>query len=137
MAYSLFSHLSEDAHLKWLNEFHRIIKPNGLIFLTIRQKKFLENIEDMIIYDDPVYNYARKLKNTFINDEIKIQYDEGYYIFVPTDSGIGLTNDFYGDSVIPDKYIYRVWSEYFDIVEHYDDPQKLPHAFICLRKRKK
>jgi len=44
MAYSLFSHLSENAHLAWLKEFLRIIKPNGLIFLTIRKLSFLTNL---------------------------------------------------------------------------------------------
>jgi SAM-dependent methyltransferase len=44
MAYSLFSHLSEKAHLAWLSEYFRILKHGGLLFLTIRQQFFLTNL---------------------------------------------------------------------------------------------
>ncbi len=40
-AYSAFTHLSEAAHLAWLLEYKRILKPGGLLFLTVRQRSFL------------------------------------------------------------------------------------------------
>jgi hypothetical protein len=46
-----------------------------------------------------------------------------------------MTNDFYGDTVIPTKYIYSKWVKWFDIIEHYEDPSKLQQAFICLKKK--
>ena len=44
-AYSVFSHLSEDAHRRWLGEFHRILKPGGLLVLTTRDREFINYCE--------------------------------------------------------------------------------------------
>ena len=35
-AYSVFSHLSEQACRAWMAEFHRILKPGGVVGLTTR-----------------------------------------------------------------------------------------------------
>ncbi len=40
--YSVFSHLSEEAHDRWLSEFHRILGPGGLLFATTWPRHYLE-----------------------------------------------------------------------------------------------
>jgi ubiquinone/menaquinone biosynthesis C-methylase UbiE len=40
-AYSVFSHLSEPAHLAWLGEFQRILKRGGLAILTTRSREYI------------------------------------------------------------------------------------------------
>ena len=40
-AYSVFSHLSEAAHLAWLGEFRRILRPGGLLVATTRPRDFI------------------------------------------------------------------------------------------------
>lgn len=37
---SLFTHLSEENHHAWLNELHRILKPDGIAFLTTQGKAY-------------------------------------------------------------------------------------------------
>jgi SAM-dependent methyltransferase len=135
MAYSLFSHLSEDAHLLWLKEFLRILRQDGLLFLSIRQQSFLSFYQNLILNNN-ASDYEKYLSNIFGNSSIQDRYNNGEYIYNPTGGGPGLSNDFYGDTVIPDKYINTRWLELFDIVEHYDDPSRLPQAFICLRPKK-
>lgn len=39
--FSVFSHLSENSHLKFLAEFYRILKPGGLLIATTRPRKFI------------------------------------------------------------------------------------------------
>ena len=31
--------------------------------------------------------------------------------------------------------LHNEWRKWFDIVEHYDDPSKLPQAFICIKPK--
>ena len=37
---SIFTHLSEQMHYDWFNELHRILKPEGIIFLTTQGNNF-------------------------------------------------------------------------------------------------
>jgi len=43
------------------------------------------------------------------------------------------TNDFYGDTVLPPKYIRKHWTEHFTIVDMVDDLKRLAQAFIVLQ----
>jgi ubiquinone/menaquinone biosynthesis C-methylase UbiE len=40
--FSVFSHVSEGAHERWLVEFHRLLKPGGMFFATTRGRDFIE-----------------------------------------------------------------------------------------------
>ena len=42
--YSVFSHLSEDIHREWLDEFARILKPGGLLVATTQPREFIESV---------------------------------------------------------------------------------------------
>ncbi len=44
-ALSVFSHLLEDAHLKWLEEFSRILKPGGVFIATTWGREFITHCE--------------------------------------------------------------------------------------------
>ena len=43
-AYSVFTHLPEDAHLAWLAELARIVKPGGLVLLTTQGRRIVEHV---------------------------------------------------------------------------------------------
>jgi len=134
MAYSLFSHLSEEAHLAWLSEYYRILKPDGLLFLTIRQQFFLTNLGKSIGIGN-VDKYELYLLEKLGNNSVLERFNNGEYIFHPSGGGKEMTKDFYGDTVIPTSYILSKWVNLFDIIEHYEDPNKLYQAFICLKKK--
>ena len=135
MAYSLFSHLSEDAHLAWLKEFLRILKPDGLLFLTLRQQSFLTGLKELSIENGDISDYEKRLVDNLATDSIQESFNSGEYIYHPTGGGYKMAHDFYGETVIPDEYIHKRWGEWFDVVEHYDDTQRLPQAFICLKPK--
>lgn len=44
-SYSVFSHLSEKACVAWMSEFHRILKPGGLVAFTTRHETFFDFCE--------------------------------------------------------------------------------------------
>jgi len=46
-AYSVFSHLNEDTHLKWIEEFSRILKAGGLLLVTTQARRFIDFCESL------------------------------------------------------------------------------------------
>lgn len=43
---SIFTHLSEEAHNKWLSELTRVLRKGGVLFLTLHGEGFLEKLTD-------------------------------------------------------------------------------------------
>lgn len=134
-AYSVFSHLSESAHLDWLKEFQRILKPNGMVFITLRQKEFLVNHQRLRGMEG-ISPYNKALTDFFGDSNTMLpQYDAGEYIYLARGGGGVLTNDFYGDTVIPPRYIEKAWPEYFKVMDLFDDPSRLAQALIVLTNK--
>lgn len=42
---SIFTHLSKAAHETWLNELHRVLRQNGILFLTLHGDVFMDKLE--------------------------------------------------------------------------------------------
>jgi cyclopropane fatty-acyl-phospholipid synthase-like methyltransferase len=40
-AYSVFTHLPENVHIKWIQEFSRLLKPGGILVITTQPRKFI------------------------------------------------------------------------------------------------
>lgn len=117
-AYSVYSHLSEDAHLKWLLEFKRILKPGGILIVTSRGREFIINCEESRQNPNLPF-YAKELVNCF-NDYEKclLEYDEGKFMFEPVGGGGVREDSFYGESCIPEKYVLNNWSKIFKKLEY-------------------
>jgi SAM-dependent methyltransferase len=50
---SIFTHLSREAHEAWLNELIRVLKPGGIIFITLHGDSFREKLtpQEKVIFD--------------------------------------------------------------------------------------
>jgi SAM-dependent methyltransferase len=46
-AQSVFTHLSEELQLKWLAEFHRILKTDGLLYVTTHGRQFIHKLNEV------------------------------------------------------------------------------------------
>ena len=130
-AYSVFTHLSEEAVNSWLDEFHRILKPGGVFIFTLRQKNFLEIFKQDVSASSP---YVQGLAKFFGGDEMLKKYDAGEYMYLPSGGGRELTNDFYGDAVIPERYVRKIFAKKFEIQEMFDDNRRIPLLAFCALK---
>jgi SAM-dependent methyltransferase len=117
MAYSVFSHLREDAHWAWLREVRRLLRAGSIAVLTTRDRAIFDYAASVRRAGD-VPIHARGMQTAFGDiDETKYRYDAGEYIFdIPQSTGP--LQEIYGEAVIPCQYVEREWTKIFTHVEY-------------------
>jgi ubiquinone/menaquinone biosynthesis C-methylase UbiE len=134
-AYSVFSHLSERAHLEWLTEFTRILKPGGLAVLTTRPREFVLTCAAARAAGEQAawaQGTVLAFKNT---EEVLARYDRGEYVFEPMSGGDVLDESFFGETCIPRRYVENHWTRLFEVLEYLDDRSQCLQNVIVVRKR--
>ena len=124
-AYSVFSHLAEEMHLRWLDEFVRLLRPGGVAALSIRPRHFILACERM----------RREGQKTILTkmfpdtDAALSAYDRGEHVFTSfapdATTGGGERRAFLA------AYVEREWAKRFEIVG-WNKSEKQP--FVLLRK---
>jgi ubiquinone/menaquinone biosynthesis C-methylase UbiE len=133
-AYSVFSHLSEPAHLQWIGEFSRILKPGGLLVATTQPRSFIEFCRSLHgrTHESSWHN---TLSNSFLDAGAAfLEYDSGRFVFSATGGGPALPNSFYGEALIPREYVEREWTKHFIFRDFVDDRNRQPQALIVMQK---
>lgn len=128
-AYSVFTHLSEEAALKWVAEFHRILKPGGIVVATVWPERFLDFCERLkTVGTDSVWK--KVISNAFDPiDRSRQEYRNGHFIW----RGLGASST-YGDALIPYDYISKEFSKYLKVAHYFDRPAILHQALTVLKK---
>jgi SAM-dependent methyltransferase len=116
-AYSIFTHYEEELHKKWLAELHRLLKPGGILILTVHGETILgrcekeEDIRIAMSFGDRNY---QEIKNKF--------YSHGYVFYKCYDSQHlekgGLDAAIFGISFISREYIQEHWTRQFELLEY-------------------
>ena len=134
-AYSVFSHLSESVHIKWLREIRRVLKLGGVFVGTTERRDFItfcaslskKNVETP---------WHKTLQIAFPDPERTLrEFDEGNFIYAATGGGDHRSSDFYGEAVIPKSYVKKVWTKYFNFIDFLDDPKQFWQAVIVMQKK--
>jgi SAM-dependent methyltransferase len=133
-AYSVFSHLSESVHIRWVEEFSRILKPGGIFIATTQARHFIEFCRSL---QDRTHEsgWHRALSKAFLDTKVALaDYDNGKFLFCATGGGPSLPNSFYGEALIPRAYVEREWTKYLILRDFVDDQNRLPQAIIVMQK---
>jgi hypothetical protein len=108
IAYSVFTHLSEEAHLHWMHELGRVLRPGAVFCMTLEPRRFVDFIEQMP--DNPASPWHTGLKRFAGHaDNYREQFDAGHFVYLPTGGGIHRQASEYGDAIAPPAYIKRQW----------------------------
>lgn len=116
IAYSVFSHLSEAALVGWLRHLGELLVPGGTFIFTTRGEQQIDSIRRLRRlaplkamrallggarneHDD---NLVRLLPHP---DEIERRYHNGELQFYPTGGGGELSEQFYGETWIPEVWL--------------------------------
>jgi SAM-dependent methyltransferase len=134
-AFSVFSHLSEPAHLAWLAEFRRVLKPDGLLIVTTRPREFILTCAEARQAEGEQPSWAAGTVLSFKDTEAALaRYDRGEFLFNPTGGGDVLDASFFGETCIPQQYVVEHWSRYFEFVGYLDDRRLCLQNVIVVRK---
>lgn len=136
-AYSVFSHLAEPVALKWIEEFSRILKPNGILLATTQSRSFLDfckSFQDKK-EEELEFGWFKKLAQSFIPiEKAKQDYDNGEFLYSSTGGGGPRDKSFYGEALIPRRYIEKKYTPFLSLQDFVDDPTKLPQALFVMQK---
>jgi len=135
-SYSVFSHLSEANAWAWIQEFHRILRPGGLVFITTRHREFFDYLEALHKKTD-IPSFANGAHKAFRDiKSAKEKYDQGYFCFDALGSGGKGLTPVYGEAFIPSHYVHKKYGQLFSAVGFEEPIPKglLDQATIWLQK---
>lgn len=115
--YSVFSHLSEEAHTSWIKEFHRILKPGGVVIATTRPRDFVERCAQLREKEN-LQGFQKGAANSFMDTYSALEaYDRGEFIYAGTGGGGVLDSSFYGEACVPEAWVQQNWGSLFSKVD--------------------
>jgi SAM-dependent methyltransferase len=119
-ALSVFSHLSEEAHRKWLDEFRRLLKPGGVFIATTWGREFITRCRETRAQKD-LTSVTRHLPSLFPDTEhwLKV-YDNGGFCFDTSREAYPYFSDWLGETCIPRGYVLKEWTKQFRYVDYLD-----------------
>jgi hypothetical protein len=130
-------------HQKWLAEFHRMLKPGGLLTVTTRSREFIQEMDELRkngtrpAEDALMIEHYQVLANLFHNTgQWLADYDRGDYCF-DTCSGYGTIAGMpgYGETCISKGYIQKHWPRCFTLVGYIDDRSQCEQNVIVALNR--
>ncbi len=100
-------------------EFKRILKPQGILVVTTRDRDFIVTCAELReMTDKNVPFFAKGPANAFPDTSKSLmEYDSGKYIYEPVGGGGVREGSFYGETCIPEKYVKKEWSKYFQVID--------------------
>ena len=126
-AFSVFSHLSEAMHAQWLEEFHRILKPGGLLIVSTRNRNFIEVCDGFRAHPELAPHLAH-LRGLFADTRGSLKaFDDGQYCY-----DVVAGNWWSGEACIPRGYVARHWAR-FTLLDYIDDPARCEQNVIVVR----
>lgn len=136
VGYSVFSHLSEQACGQWMREFHRILKPGGMLALTTRGRPFFDFCERL--KGQGYSGYLDALSKMFTDfGEARRRYDDGEFVHsnAPGVNGGGSMNaSFYGETFIPEDYARKAYAPSMLLKRFLFEPPRQTHPIMFFRK---
>lgn len=127
-AFSVFTHLSEAAHLSCLHALHAALRPGGILVVTVRPPHYLE------------LNALMHPTLESLGPDWQGALQDPRYLFVPHHAGddhpqYGSGEMHFGEAVITMPYIREHWAPLFELVEIDFLMGDLHQVMLTMRRR--
>lgn len=138
-AFSVFSHLSEEAHKAWAVEIGRLLTPGGLAFVTVLDELFFDHVSgsQAQVAAGTAESFARNLAK-MIDDvpAARAEFHDGQFIYCNPGEDGARSGDFYGWAVAPKPWVEKNWAlGGLEVVEWVPSRVLFEQAMVCLRKK--
>jgi len=123
-AFSVFSHLSEEYLQAWIAYFMSCLRPGGHVVFTTRGLQFIDYLEQLQAEagasPEAVRDHLTRLREQLPPArEVRRRYLNGEFQFYPIGGAGELTSDFFGEALIPRRYLEREYgSTMIDFTDH-------------------
>jgi SAM-dependent methyltransferase len=132
-AYSVFSHLSEEAQLKWVEEFARILRRGGVAVLTTWDRELIVRCGELAAQPDLPF-FQTHLPTMFQpTDEWLARYDAGEFCFDSSQESYGDISWYLGEACIPEAYVRARWRG-VNVVDYVNDRDVSPQNVIVVTR---
>jgi SAM-dependent methyltransferase len=133
--FSVFSHLPEASHLRWLAELRRILRPGGVLVLSLHGQQVVDEIAAGRALPR-LQERAQEIQNELLRtgfafvpyERMSPAHSENAAFFSTWDLAS------YGDTFIVEPYWRRHWADVFEIVAHIEAPEDW-QDYVILRRR--
>jgi hypothetical protein len=138
VAFSVFSHLSPQAHEAWAKELGAVIKPGGWMFITVLDASFFGTLAGAVaaVAAGDHTPFAAAMAGLFPDVEVaRRHYAAGQLVYAGNGGGGVRTGDFYGWAAAPRGYVSRNWGAAGFTLEHWIPQGELfQQALVGLRR---
>ena len=128
-AFSVFSHLSEDAHRAWAAEFARVLKPGGKVFMTVLEENFLHIVAaaQAEVQSGEADTFSRKIAT--VTDDAAADLEaarRGRFVYAGHGDDDGpRSRTFYSWAVAPRPWLEQTWGEHGFVLETWEPTGEL------------
>lgn len=137
-AFSVFSHLSEDAHRQWSAEFARVTRPGSKVFITVLEENFLAQIAgaQAAVAAGEADQFATSLAAVVPDAHVALEeFRQGTFIFGGGGDDGPREKSFYGWAAAPRAFVERTWGANGFVIESWTPTGELfEQAMVVLRR---
>jgi SAM-dependent methyltransferase len=138
-AFSVFSHLAEQAHQLWAQEFGRVVAPGGFACITVLDEVFLDQIAacQAAVAAGGADDFATSLAGLVDDiDRARLAFSSGGFVYGDPGPDGPRTGDFYGWAAASRPWVERHWRDAgFDVQEWIPSGVLFQQAMVLLRRR--
>jgi SAM-dependent methyltransferase len=130
---SVFTHLSLKSADHWMAELNRVMRPGGVLAITVESREFIERIPAMAAQPN---NLRAELCARFVDQvpQLLADYDAGKFVFMPNGTGDVRASEFYGDAVIGEGFFRERWGSHFGLRAYIEAHQHVGQAIVIAIK---
>jgi len=137
VAYSVFSHLSEEYFCAWVDYLLKVLRPGGCLAFTTRGEFFINHLEHLHQHPqqshEMLQEHHRRLREEMPSpEEIRRCYRDGEFQFYPIGGARELTSDFFGEAFIPRRYLEQKFGAF--LVDFNGEVPNVDQSVVVLRK---
>jgi SAM-dependent methyltransferase len=139
VAFSVFSHLSGDAHKAWAREFGRVVRPGGVAAITILGEEFIDVVAGAkaAVASGEADDFSRTMAPVFPDiAATRAGFHANEIMFGATGGGGVRTSDYYGWAVASRQSVIDNWGAAgFELVRWRPSGELFPQALAVLVRR--